>query len=161
LILRKRSDHLSVNIVPRGTADVHPLVAKIAYEIMFLYGGAEFFSLENLDLRQQLLASIDEKQMQKGIFVMRVEPTIKEFRPVHLIRLEFPEYVTILRVAFFGNIEYALTAKPLSRAFINNLKEKLQVEDLYAIDFQQELDRSVKSFWTVTSDSKVNCFAET
>lgn len=161
LILRKRSEQIAVNVVPRGTADVHPLVAKIAYEIMFLYGGAEFFSFENLDLRQQLLASIDEKEMQKSIFVMRVEPMIEEFRPVHLIRLEFPEYITILRVAFFGNIEYALTAKPLSRAFITNLKEQLQVENLWAIGFQQELGRSEKSFWTVTSDCKVNCFAVT
>jgi hypothetical protein len=159
LMLRKRSDEISINIAPREQANIQPLIAKIAYEIMFFCGGQEFFSIENLDLQQQLLTSIDQKEIQKGINVMRVEPTIKEFRPVHLIRLEVPNYVTIVRVAFFGHIEYVLTAKPLSRAFVDNLKEKLKIDDLYALDYQQELDKPTKSFWTVAENGKVNCIA--
>lgn len=157
LRLRKRSDEIAINIAPREQANILPLIAKIAYEIIFFCGGREFFSRENLDLRQQLLTSIDRKEIQKGINVLRVEPTLKEFRPVHLIRLEVPHYVTMVRVAFFGHIEYVLTAKPLSRALVENLKEKLKVADLYAIDYQQELDKPTKSFWTVTENGKVNC----
>ena len=105
LKLRKLTSPLSVTVAPREKANVELLIAKIAYETIFFYGGAEFFSEENLNLRLQLLTSIDEMQMQKDIFVMRVEPVIKKFSPVHLIRLEFPDYITILRVAFFGCIE--------------------------------------------------------
>jgi hypothetical protein len=157
--LRKRSDRLLINIAPREQANIQLLIAKIAYEIIFFCGGPEFFSIENLDLQQQLLTSIDQKEIQKGINVIRVEPTIKEFRRVHLIRLEVPNYVTIVRVAFFGHIEYVLTAKPLSRALVGNLKEKLNVDDLYAIAYQQELDKPTKSFWAVAENGKVDCIA--
>lgn len=156
LTLRKRSDNLLINVALREKADLHPLIAKIAYEMMFFYGGAEFFSEENLKLRQLLLTSIDQKKLMKGIFVMRVEAAIQEYRPVHLIRLEFLDYITILRVAFFGHIEYLLTARPLSRAYINNLKEKLGVMNLYALEYQQDLDKATKSFWTVTEGNEIN-----
>lgn len=159
LKLRKLSGQPSVTIVPREKANIDPLIAKIAYEIMYCYGGADFFSKENLDLRLQLLTSIDTMQMQKDIFVMRVESVIKEFSPVHLLSLEFPENITKLRVAFFGRIEYVLAAKPLSMAFVNNLKEGLRVDDLYAIAFRQEIDKCTKSFWSVTTDGKVHRIA--
>ncbi|MDP2278492.1 MAG: HNH endonuclease [Nitrospirota bacterium] len=159
LKLRKLASPSSVTVVPREKANIEPLIAKIAYETIFFYGGAEFFSEENLNLRLQLLTSIKKQEMQKDIFVMRVEPVIKEFSPVHLIRLEFPDYITILTVAFFGCIEYVLVAKPLSRAFVNNLKEALRVDDLYAIDFQQEIDKHTKSLWAVTTNGKGHCIA--
>jgi hypothetical protein len=157
--LRKRSDRLSINITPRKRANIQPLIAKIAYEIIFFCGRPEFFSIENRDLQQQLLNSIDQKEIQRGINVMRVEPTIKEFRPVHLIRLEVLNYVMIVRVAFFGCIEYILTAKPLSRALVDSLQEKLNIDDLYALVYQQELDKPTKSFWTVAENGNVNRIA--
>ncbi|MCF8144246.1 MAG: HNH endonuclease [Deltaproteobacteria bacterium] len=161
LTLRKRSDKLSISATPRETADLFPLIAKIAYEIMFFYGGAELFSEENVELRRLLLTSIIQQKIQRGLSVTRVEATIKYFSPVHLIRLAFPDYITILRVAFFGHIEFVLTTKPLSKAYVNNLKNNLGVIDLYALDYQQELDKSTKSFWTVTEKNEINCIAVT
>lgn len=159
LKLRKLGGPSSVNIVPKAKANIEPLIAKIAYETLFLIGGAEFFSEENRNLRLQLRTSIDTQEIQKDIFVMRVEPVIKEYSPVHLIRLEFPDYITIIRVIFFGRIEYVLVTKPLSRVFADNLKQSLRVDNLYALDFQQEISKHTKSFWAVTTDGKVNCIA--
>jgi len=159
LKLRKRSDKLNIKITPREVANIYPLIAKIAYEIMYLYGGAEFFSKENRELRESLLNSIKKREIQKGIFVMRTEAVIRKYSSVHLVRLEFLDFVTILRVAFFGHIEFVLTAMPLSRAFVDNLRNNLKLDDLCALDFQQELDKSKKSFWTVSETNDVKCIA--
>lgn len=159
LKLRKLVGPSSVDIAPKVKANIEPLIAKIAYEVMFFCGGEEFFIKANPELRLQLLTSIDKQEMQRDIFVMRVEPVIKEFSPVHLIRLEFPDYITIIRVVFFGRIEYVLVTKPLSRVFADNLKRNLRIDDLYAIDFQQELYKSTKSFWAVTTNGKGHCIA--
>lgn len=159
LAVRKRSEELSVDVTPRNQANIHPLIAKIAYEMLFLYGGAQLFSEDNSELRQLLLGSIDKIEIQKGIFVMRVEARIKEYRPVHLIRLEFHSHITILRVAFFGHIEYVLTTRPLSNTFLNNLKTRLGTDNLYALVYQQQIDKATKSFWIVTEDKEVKCIA--
>ena len=159
IAVRKRSDELRVGIAPRHEANINPLIAKIAYETLFLYGGAEWFSEENSELRQLLLDSIDRTEMQRGIFVMRVEASMKDYSPVHLIRLEPHSGLTILRVVFFGHIEYVLTARPLSSVFVNNLKRLLQTGNLHAVVYQQQLDKSVKSFWTVTDDGEIKCVA--
>jgi hypothetical protein len=106
-----------------------------------------------------LLDSIDKMEMQRGIFVMRVEASIKDYFPVHLIRLEPCGDITTLRVAVFGHIEYVLTARPLSTVFVKNLKEWLRTGNLRVIVYHQQLDKSVKSFWTVTDDGELKCIA--
>jgi hypothetical protein len=140
IAVRKHSDQLHVEIAPRNEANIGPLIAKIAYEMLFLYGGAEWFSEENSELRHLLLASINTMEMQRGIFVMRAQAATPDYTPVHLIRLEPHSDLTILRVVFFGHIEYALTARPLSTNFVANLKRLLKIDNLCAIVYQQQLD---------------------
>ena len=159
IAVRKRSDQLHIEVAPRNEANINPLIAKIAYEIFFLCGGGEWFSKENSELRHLLLDSIDTMEIQRGVFVMRVEPSMPDYSPVHLIRIELHNNLTILRVVFFGHIEYVLTAKPLSSQFVNNFKQSLQTDNLHAIVYQQQLDKSVKSFWTVTEDGEIKCIA--
>lgn len=159
IAVRKRSDQLRIEVAPHREANINPLIAKIAYEMIFLCGGAEWFSEDNSELRHLLLTSIDAMEMPRGIFVMRVEASMADYSPVHLIRLEPHSGLTILRVVFFGHIEYVLTARPLSSDFLNNLKRLLQVENLHAIVYQQQLAKSVKSFWTVTDDGETKCIA--
>ena len=118
--------------------------------MLFVCGGAEWFSEENSELRHLLLASIDAMEIQKGIFVMRAEASMTDYAPVHLIRLEPHSGLTILTIVFFGHIEYVLTARPLSSEFVSSLKRLLQTDNLRAIVYQQQLDKSVKSFWTAS-----------
>jgi hypothetical protein len=159
IALRKHSEQLRIEVSPRGKANVKPLIAKIAYEMLFLCGGAELFSKENSELRQLLLDSIDTMETKRGIFVMRVEPSMADHAPVHLIRLEPRNGLTILRVVFFGHIEYVLTARPLSSGFVDSLKRMLQTDNLRAIVYQQQLDKPVRSFWTVNGDGEIKCIA--
>lgn len=159
IAVRKHTDQLRIEVAPRNKANVNPLIAKIAYEMLFVCGGAEWFSKENSELRRLLLDSIDTMEIQRGIFVMRVEPSMADYAPVHLIRLEPHSGLTILRIVFFGHIEYVLTARPLSSDFMSSLKRLLQTDNLRAIVYQQQLDKSMKSFWTVTDDGEIKCIA--
>ena len=157
IAVRKHSDQLRIEVAPQTEANISPLIAKIAYEMLFLCGGATWFSEGNSKLRHLLLDSINTMEIQRGIFVMRAEPSMPDYAPVHLIRLEPHSGLTILRVVFFGNIEYVLTARPLSSDFVANLRRLLQADNLRAIVYQQQLDKSVKSFWTVTDDGEIKC----
>ena len=159
IAVRKHSDQLRIEVAPRNEANINPLIAKIAYEMFFLCGGAKWFSKENSELRHLLLDSVNTMEIRRGIFVMRVEASMTDYAPVHLIRIEPHSGLTILRVVFFGHIEYVLTARPLSSDFVSNLKRLLQTDNLRAIVYQQQLDKSVKSFWTVTDDGEIKCIA--
>lgn len=159
MAVRKHSEQLRIEVAPRDKANIHPLIAKIAYEMLFVCGGAEWFDKENSELRQLLLDSIDRMEMQRGIFVMRAEASMSDYVPVHLIRLEPRSDLTILRVVFFGHIEYVLTARPLSSDFVRSLRRLIQTDNLRAIVYQQHLDKPVKSFWSVTDEGKIKCIA--
>jgi hypothetical protein len=159
MAVRKHSDQLHIEVAPRNKANISPLIAKIAYEMLFVCGGPEWFGKENAELRHLLLDSIDTMEIQRGVFVMRAEASMADYAPIHLIRLEPHSGLTILRVVFFGHIEYVLTARPLSNDFVSSLKRSLQTDNLRAIVYQQQLDKSVKSFWTVTDDGEIKCIA--
>ena len=159
IAVRKHSDQLRIEVAPRTEANVNPLIAKISYEMLFLCGGAEWFSEENSELRHLLLDSINTMEIRRGIFVMRAEASMPDYAPVHLIRLEPHSGLIILRVVLFGHIEYVLTARRLSGDFVRNLERLLQTDNLRAIVYQQQLDKSVKSFWTVKNDGEIKCIA--
>jgi len=159
IAVRKHSDQLHIEVAPRNKANINPLIAKIAYEMFFVCGGAEWFSKENSELRHLLLDSIVKMKIQRGVFVMRAEASMADYAPVHLIRIEPHSGLTILRVVFFGHIEYVLTARPLSSDFVSNLKRSLQIDNLRAFVYQQQLDKLVKSFWSLTNDGEIKCIA--
>ena len=160
IAFRKRSDKLSIDIVPRSQANVLPLIAKIAYEMLFFYGGPAFLSKENEELRRELLIYVDSLGTDGKLFVMRSEAAIQEYQPVHLVRVKFSP-VTIVRVAFFGHIEYVLTAKPLDSGYSQFLAEKLGIAEILALDYQQGLDSSIKSFWAINEKGEPVLLAAT
>lgn len=144
--LLKRREAIPVTVAPRAVPKVDRLIAKVGYEFIFFVAGLALFHEENSKLQGLLHAAVTNDSLQPGLFIMRVEPQIKEFIPLHLIRLEFPNYMTLLRVGFFGRIEYTLTAPALSRAVVESLHAHLNLSDLYGIQFQQQLNDGQKVF---------------
>ena len=155
IAIKRRLDNLKIKIQPRRVAIIEPLIAKIAYEFLFLLGGSEFFSDDNIKIQTQLLNTIIKKKSQKGIHILRLEPLYSIPQPVHLIRIELLRYSTTVRVSFFGYIEYIMVCDRLSEKYRNNLLNALNVDDLFAIDYQQEINENKKSFWLVNSLGKV------
>ncbi len=146
--LKKRQDKLKVKVKPREQANVHPLVAKIAYELLFLFG-AEFFAYENIPIQSKLIELLDSLEDVEDIYIFRSEPMFHKPIPAHMVKIEFQSYATTVHVSFFGYVDYILIGPGMSESYREKLRTTLGLEHLHAIAFQQDIKDQLKTFWSV------------
>lgn len=156
--LLKRKDDPKVSFQLKKKANIEPLIAKIAYEILFFYGYSKFLSDENVEIREQLITTIDERKVHKDCFISRENTGIIKYHPIHFIRLELLKSATIIRVRLFGRLQYMLHTKQLSKDYYEQLKKTFEIDDLYAITYQQDLNKREFSFWIEGFDDDPRCF---
>jgi hypothetical protein len=153
--LLKRDDKSpNTTFEPKGNFNLLPLIAKIAYEFIFLIGGSQFFSNENQELVDQLIQSINTGKVAGGLYYSREKSNFDDYENLHFIFLEFYPHFTIVRVILFGYIQYMITGAKLSSDYIKNLEEKLNIENIFSISYQQILDNPSQSFWVNTFDGE-------
>jgi hypothetical protein len=73
------------------------------------------------------------------------------------MRFEHTQNSYILRVAFFGHVQYVLISPALSKDVIENLKRNLEIDDLQMIMIKMMIEEG-KTVWGFKNDEDVVSF---
>ena len=135
---------------------MNPLIAKIAYEFLFLLGGRYLFEDENADTCDSLLDAIAGKRPQK-VNILRLQPDDKGYQPVHIVHLKNESNFLFVRVLLFGSIYFALISPRVTPVIFAERSEKMRTT-VAGVEFQQRLDRNAKAFWAIMEGGIVKRF---
>lgn len=152
ITLLKRYEIPKPNFNPKKKANILPLVSKIAYEFLFFIGGALFFKDENIKIQEQLIESINSGKPEKGLVFSRENPSFNTYKFLHFIFLEFYPNFAIIRVVFFGHLQFMVLVNKLSDEYKENIEIHVGIKNIRSIMFQQVLDKPSKSFWIQKDD---------
>jgi hypothetical protein len=151
--LVKRSSELKVKLTTRDKPRVNPLIAKIAYEFLFLLGGRHLFEDENAETCDLLRDAIAGKRVQR-LSVQRLQPDNTGYQPHHIVHLKNESSFLCIRILFFGSIYFVLISPRVSPVLFAELSDKMNTM-VAGLGFQQCLDRNAKAFWAVMEDGIV------
>jgi hypothetical protein len=154
--LVKRSSKLKVKLTARDEPRVNPLIAKIAYEFLFLLGGRHLFEADNAETCDFLLDAIAGKTVQ-GLSVHRLQPHNRGYQPFHIVHIKNEPNFLCVRILFFSSIYFVLISQPVSPVMFAELSDKMNAT-VAGVEFQQCLDRNAKAFWAVMEDGTVKRF---
>lgn len=159
ITLLKRSDKPKTTLTPKRQANLLPLISKIAYEFIFFVGGPMIFKDENIEIQEQLVDSINTGEPAHNLFFTREQSSEDDYKYLHYIMLEFNPGFTIVRVIFFGNIQFMIMLKPFTQEFKDNIESHIKMKDINRFSYQQVLDKPSKSFWVDTNHGEKTCVA--
>ena len=151
--LVKRSGKVKIKLTARSRPRVDPLIAKIAYEFLFLLGGRHLFENENAETCGLVRDAIAGKSVQR-LSVERLQSDNTAYQPLHIVYLKNESNFLCVRILFFYSIYFVLVAPRVSPVIFAELSDKINTT-VAGIGFQQSLDRNAKAFWAVMEDGSV------
>lgn len=151
-VLIKTTSESKPKITPKSNRDSLKLVcAKIAYEFLSLIAYSHFLSSKKLN--KVLLNTINQKEVQKGLVIERVQSPFDEFQPLHTVILEIDDTFTILLISFFGTITYQIFAPPIETKFLQYHAKNYGINDLVGFHFEENFERSSKKFFGIKKNN--------
>jgi len=149
----KRSQSLTTHITPKQKPCVDRLIAKIAYEFLFVVAGESFLAAKSLSEPLRNLSRYG--QPQEGINVVRVKSDKSNYEPFHAITFYPIEASVMLYVTIFGHILYALTAGCCDAIpFLDPLRQLEGCSHMVGLDYEQKVLENSRGIRAILEDNK-------
>jgi len=154
---RKNTEALHAKLEPKTKAQPNALIAKIAYEFMFLVGYRRFFQVE--DLSKRLLKQIASTENVGGIVIYRIKAPFDEPKPFHFIRFyrsgEYPR----VDVGFYGTVVYMMFAPiALPEDFFSHISTRFNFPNMVGVQYEQGVSAdSTQTIWALGQNNTVKC----
>lgn len=143
--------HFQVEPVVKGEAT--RVVAKIAYEFMFLVGYKRLYDIENL--HKHLINTIGGQENTQGGIIYRMKPQIPNPEPFHYIRFYSHAGYPRVDVGFFGSIAYVLLAtSPLPHDVFDHIGKRFGCSNIMGIQYEEGTNGDFQALWAIESDGK-------
>lgn len=150
----KRSETLQTKVEPKTIPDVKSLIAKIAYEFIFIVMYKRLFTTG--DLATRLLEAITSSHDKNNVFVHRIESQFQQLQPFHFIRFYRYEGYVRVDVGFYGYVHYMLFAPVvLPQNFFQNLSEQFDFPQMVGVHYEQHFSNASQGFWALGMNGKI------
>jgi hypothetical protein len=143
----KHTEKFRTVFSPKSKPIVEPLIAKIAYEFIFIVAYKKLFTTE--DLAARLLSAIYRTEPSKT-FIYRAKSRFESPQPFHFIRLYNHGGYIRFDVGFYGTIHYVLfTPIKMPDDFFQDINAKYDFQKIIGIQYEHDLSNSSQGVWAV------------
>jgi hypothetical protein len=150
---RKESRALHSQVEPVAKGEATRVVAKIAYEFMFLVGYRRLYDIENL--HKNLISAIGGQEDTQGLIIYRMKPKIPKPEPFHYIRLYSHAGYPRVDVGFFGSIAYMMFAtSPLPQDFFESIGKRFDCPQIVGVQYEEGTNGDFQTMWALESNGK-------